>query len=1175
MKKINSIVKRLALASLMLFAGTAMFAQTINLNPNSKGVQIQESTFNGFESTFSFDKIESVKKTTEVGDFSAISIAKTVNGGEVGAPSLPIARELVAVPFGATPVVKVVNYTTTDYKLSDFGMDRVYPKQPSYSKNTRVEDMVFQYNESAYQTRSFENAPKVAFEVLGTMRGVQLGAMQIEPVSYNPANNTLRVFNDIQVEVVFENADVALTEQKLVETYSPYFEVVYKQLFNTRAIDDIYDDHPDLYVAPVKMLVIADRMFEESLQPWLQWKTEKGFYLDVKYTDEIGTTANDIKACIQEQYATNKPSFLVVVGDKAQVAPSVNSAQETGLVSDLYYASVDGDVYPDIYHSRMSCETVAELDALIHKILQYEQYTMPDPSYLKNVLLVAGHDSYGWTQDVGIPSLQYAMNYYYNAEHGYEGVHNYFGPYTGCYSHLSEGVGFANYTAHGGKTSWSDPSFTVSDVYNLTNTDKYFWAMGNCCIAADWGYSGVCFGEAMIRAEEKGAWGYIGSCPNTYWWEDYYFAVGATSVSGRMPTYEETTMGNYDAMWIDDAYNVLASVPFVGNLAVTYAHTNSGYPTSSSSGVTPQYYFEAYHTLGDGSVMPYRAQPTANNVSHLSTFPIGMDSFTVTAAPGSYVGISQNGVLYGAGEIDESGTTDIIITPITSGGDVKIVVTHPGHIPYIETIPAAAMEGPFLSVSEYTPAEMPIGKETQLSMVIMNVGSAATTAGGTITLSSAYDFVTITDAEGSFSALAVDATETLENAFALKVSEGIADGTRFDVIATITSGSETWESKMNFVVVAPVINFKEFVYSGSFVPGETQTVMAKFENVGHYMATNAVVKATTTNSYLTIENDTFEIGTIDPTGIGTAAFNVTVAASCPATEPIEIDFEFTADNDIVAKGIGVLRNSCNIEFILNDSYGDGWNGSTLTVSFDNGDPAQALEFANGNSKTHVLEIGSGVKVTVSFNPNGNYWTDECSYRIKYQDGDEIYNSNGEPEPGVNTEFVVNCGGGDSGETFDPVQNLAAEVNLNQVTLTWEASALNYIVERNGVEIAVIEETTYVDSELIDGVYTYSVTAVYENGKSMPAMVTAEVSTIGLGEETVMFAIYPNPAKDFININTNAVKYEYQLINGLGQIVVSGTANGECQINVSDINKGVYFLKVVADGEARISKLIIK
>ena len=47
------------------------------------------------------------------------------------------------------------------------------------------------------------------------------------------------------------------------------------------------------------------------------------------------------------------------------------------------------------------------------------------------------------------------------------------------------------------------------------------------------------------------------------------------------------------------------------------------------------YYWQAYHVLGDGSVMPFRVQPTQNSVSHMPTLPIGMDFFTVSAAPGS------------------------------------------------------------------------------------------------------------------------------------------------------------------------------------------------------------------------------------------------------------------------------------------------------------------------------------------------------------------------------------------------------------------------------------------------------------------------------------------------------------------------------------------------------------
>ena len=58
-----------------------------------------------------------------------------------------------------------------------------------------------------------------------------------------------------------------------------------------------------------------------------------------------------------------------------------------------------------------------ELTNMLTKTLQYEQYTMPDPSYLDETLLIAGWDA-TWTPRVGKPTIQYANNYYYNSEHG-------------------------------------------------------------------------------------------------------------------------------------------------------------------------------------------------------------------------------------------------------------------------------------------------------------------------------------------------------------------------------------------------------------------------------------------------------------------------------------------------------------------------------------------------------------------------------------------------------------------------------------------------------------------------------------------------------------------------------------------------------------------------------------
>ena len=989
---------------LVCLLGVSAFGQTkINMRSVDKA-ECVKSDYSSLKATFSFSGFEATELQSERGVFSTLTMPNTVIGGDEGAPQIPVVNQLIAVPFGATPSIRVTSFSTVDYDLEEYGIHRLSPRQPDVRK---TEDTPFVYNEAAYQTRGLRSEPMARVSVDGTMRGVQVGRMSIEPVSYDPVNNKIRVFNDIKVEVVFDGADARATEDMLVRTYSPYFDVLYKQLFNGRALRDVYDEHPDLWNAPVKMLVIANRMFENCIQDWLAWKTMKGIYVDVNYTDNIGTSADAIKTFIQNKYAQDAPTFLVIMGDKDQVAPSIASASQTSCVADLYYSSVDGDEFVDMYHSRISAETTDQMTTILNKALEYEQYTMPDPSYLNNVLLIAGEDS-GWGITVGRPTIWYATNYYYNAEHGFDNVYEFsHGDYTNCYAPLSSGVGFANYTAHGSKTSWAGPAFTVDDVQTLTNAHKYFLAIGNCCQSGDWGYTTTCFGEAMIRAENKGAYAYIGSCPNTTWKNDYYFGVGPTNrADGTMPSYEETGTGIYDAIWMDDVYNTVNSILYVGLLAGNAAGA-LGYELHSNT----LYYWQAYHVIGDGSIMPYRVQPTSNNVSHMNIVPIGMSMYEVNAVPGSYVAISKDGVLHGTALVGANGTAQVPITPITSGGDVTICVTAPQRIPYIATVPAAALDGAYISVESHTPTAAHVDDNTNLSITFKNVGTAATSGTTTVTVAPGDSNVTMVPGTQTqtFGSLAVNATTTVSG-FQFRINPGVADGTNVMLHYTATNGDDTYEGNIVVKANEAVLEYQNMSWDGGFTPGETLTLTAKFKNTGHYQATNAVAMMSTSSSYINITQPNVYVGTIEVDQEVSCQFVVTIAANCPESAQIPVTFTMTANLGLSAQGNETLKNACDVVFVLEDKYNDGWDGNArLRVSFDDGTPDEELTVASGESpKTYNLEIGNGVHVTLTW-VKGTY-DGECSFTVSYGGDLVIYQlaQSTNPSAGVLHEFDCNC-----------------------------------------------------------------------------------------------------------------------------------------------------------------------
>ena len=408
MKRVSLLFSAFLLVG-MLFSTQVMGQGRIDLNGAKSAQECLNATDDGFTATFSFSSIDAVEVASEKGVFSNITMDGTYPAGNIGDPTLPAANKLIAVPVGANNVsVEVKNYTTTVYNLADYGIHNLYPMQTPLRKDQKPGDLPFDYNAKAYAIAGFVERPIAMFEIQGTLRGIQVAALTINPVQYDAVNNLIRVYNNIEVEVSFGQYDKSAAYTEFARTFNPYFVGVYKTMFNEKQLRDVYDDHPDMWQNPVKMLVITNRAFESTIQDWVTWKTEKGFYVDVNYTDEIGTNASAIRTFIQNKYAEDAPTFLMIMGDKNMVPESANGSA-TQCVTDLQYSSVDGDMFSDMFHSRFPAEDVSQMTSMLDKALEYEQLTMPDPSYLGNVLLIAGEDS-GWGVTVGRPAIWYATN---------------------------------------------------------------------------------------------------------------------------------------------------------------------------------------------------------------------------------------------------------------------------------------------------------------------------------------------------------------------------------------------------------------------------------------------------------------------------------------------------------------------------------------------------------------------------------------------------------------------------------------------------------------------------------------------------------------------------------------------------------------------------------------------
>ncbi len=85
---------------------------------------------------------------------------------------------MIEIPVNADAHVRIVSYDVKEYKLKDLGINYpIMPNQPPVPKTG--EPVEFIYEKSAYKVNAFNSAEIASVEPLGTMRGVNIGRLDI------------------------------------------------------------------------------------------------------------------------------------------------------------------------------------------------------------------------------------------------------------------------------------------------------------------------------------------------------------------------------------------------------------------------------------------------------------------------------------------------------------------------------------------------------------------------------------------------------------------------------------------------------------------------------------------------------------------------------------------------------------------------------------------------------------------------------------------------------------------------------------------------------------------------------------------------------------------------------------------------------------------------------------
>ena len=303
----------------------------------------------------------------------------------------------------------------------------------------------------------------------------------------------------------------------------------------------------------------------------------------------------------------------------------------------------------------------------------------------------------------------------------------------------------------------------------------------------------------------------------------------------------------------------------------------------------------------------------------------------------------------------------------------------------------------------------------------------------------------------------------------------------------------------------------------------------------------------------------------------------------------DISIPLTVDNMVALEGMDI---TITFDESVLDSADATLTGGVLenenySLQVNPNTPGEIVLIIYANAD---LYSGSGIVVYLDFHVVGNCG-DSTPLTFTQFDVNEI-------------SYLDNVTNG-SVVILSPPQNLEAEVIGDTVSLTWEvpectALVLNYYkVYRDDFTIAVIyNSTVYQDPNLEYGTYTYYVTAVYDEGESVPSnTVEVTIPDGGIDDEIISYndiflkQNFPNPFSKNTTISyytSTSTNVKLQIYNVKGELITTlfdedkPAGYHTVEWNVPEIlasggtgmSSGIYFYKLSTEEDKTFIKKMI-
>ena len=886
----------------------------------------------------------------------------------------------------------------------------LYPQQQSRPiSEGRSEEFII--NNSIYASPEIYPAKLSGELITEFMNGFGFALCTFTPVRYIPSSGEISYFREVEIKIVTESSQEAITALDNLRTSLSILENVSRFTQNDRNIS-LYpnkNSREDEY----QILIITPSQFESEFQSYIDLYLMRGMLTEIVTIEYINAnvtgqdTQEKMRNYIIQEYQDSNIEQVLLAGDVEHVpyrgfycyVDSGSGYEDDDIPSDLYYSALDGtwnddgdnlwgeigedDLLPDVSVGRMSFSDLSELSIMLNKTISYQNtpvlgelqkplllgedmYSNPQTwggDYLD--LLIGFHDDNGYTTN-GIP-VDHDYETMYDRDLGYWSD-------TELINKINEGKAFIHHAGHA-STNYN-MRMNTSDITNtnfsLVNgvEHNFTFVYTHGCMSGGFD-SSDCIAEYMVKIDNFAA-AFVGN--SRYGWFNEGFTEGPS-----LHLHREFV----DALYSD-------KTRWLGS-----AHLESKIDTSSWVTAPGQWEegalrwcFYDCNVLGDPALSIWTDEPIAIDVTHSSVIFLGISTYSVyvesggSPVEGMQCTLMQDGELIGTEATDIAGNAEIMFDAVSVvPGDAELIINgynRPPMIYPVQVIPP----GYYVNIESYSIFSgnddvLEFGENALLSMnlEVLGIGGVHNVV---VNISTEDNYTTINDSTEYVDFIALGSIVEINDAFDFDVSNDVPDEHSIDFLVLITCDEGGWQSGLNLTAFAANIHIESVIINdgenGVLDPGEEAELIIELNNTGGADAYNLIPGVSSIDPFISITMLPLVIDSLNANSIGNyAVCSVNVSDEAPLGHIIDFDFELSADNDyFVTDSFSLVVGLCIEDFETGDFSNYPWEFSGAadwvinSNSYEGIYCAKSGSIGNSSHSTLIIELDVTAIGNISF-----------------------------------------------------------------------------------------------------------------------------------------------------------------------------------------------------------------